>query len=79
VELGGHTDCVGSDSYNQRLSEARAESCRQYLIQQGVSPDRITAVGYGETQPIDPRCDPVKGNQINRRTEFKILQGLQCD
>lgn len=79
IELGGHTDCVGSDSYNQRLSEARAEACRQYLIQQGISPDRITAVGYGETQPIDPNCDPKRGNQINRRTEFKILRGLQCD
>lgn len=79
VELGGHTDCVGSDSYNQRLSEARAESCRQYLIQQGIAPDRITAVGYGETKPIDPNCHPKKGNQINRRTEFKILRGLQCD
>ncbi len=79
VELGGHTDCVGSDSYNQRLSEARAGSCRQYLVTQGISPDRITAVGYGETRPIDPNCHPKRGNQINRRTEFKILRGLQCN
>jgi|GEM_PF-2095723 len=79
VELSGHTDCVGSDSYNLKLSQARAESCRQYLIQQGIAPDRITAVGYGKTRPIDPNCDPKRGNQVNRRTEFKILRGLQCD
>jgi len=79
VELGGHTDCVGSDSYNQKLSEQRAEACRQYLIRKGISPTRIKAVGYGESQPIDPNCDPRRGNQINRRTEFKILHGLDCD
>lgn len=79
VELSGHTDCVGNDSYNMKLSQSRAESCRSYLLQQGISPDRITAVGYGKTRPIDPNCDPKRGNQVNRRTEFKILRGLQCD
>jgi len=79
VELGGHTDCVGGDKYNMGLSNRRAASCREYLIQQGMSSDRITSVGYGETRPIDPNCHPRKGNQINRRTEFKILRGLKCD
>ncbi len=63
---------MGSDSYNQRLSEDRANAVRNYLIEQGVSSDRIEAVGYGEKQPVATN-DTEEGRQLNRRVEFKIL------
>lgn len=79
IELGSHTDSVDSDSYNQLLSQRRAESAVKYLIQHGISPDRLVAKGYGESKPIarntnpDGTDNPV-GRQKNRRTEFKILE-----
>lgn len=79
MELSGHTDSVGSDSYNQQLSQARAESARQYLIRMGISGDRLTAKGFGESRPIAPNTNPdgsdnPEGRAKNRRTEFKVLQ-----
>ena len=77
VELSSHTDNIGSDSYNQKLSEARAKSCVEYLVGKGISRDRIVAKGYGETQPIAPNQvkgkDNPDGRKQNRRTEFKVL------
>ena len=74
VELGGHTDSKGTDEYNQRLSERRANSVRQYLAGKGVEPDRMTAVGYGETQPVADN-DSDEGRELNRRVELKITEG----
>ncbi len=73
VEIGGHTDSVGSDSYNQTLSYQRTNSVRQYLITyHQIEPDRLISVGYGESQPIaDNRTKA--GRDQNRRIEFKIL------
>jgi len=71
VELGGHTDSQGKDAANQALSQRRAESVRQYLIGQGIEAGRMTAVGYGETQPIADNATPA-GRAENRRVEFKI-------
>ncbi len=75
-ELGAHTDCRGGDMYNLVLSDARANSAVNYLIQHGVSPDRIVAKGYGETMPRNKCSNGVKcteeEHQANRRTEFKI-------
>src|SRR5206468_8581605 len=51
VTVEGHTDNVGSPEYNQGLSERRAYSVRDYLVEQGVAPSRVTAIGFGETQP----------------------------
>lgn len=79
IEMGSHTDSVGSFDYNIDLSRRRAESTTRYLISKGISPDRLTAKGYGETQPIarntnpDGTDNPV-GRDKNRRTEFKILE-----
>ena len=73
IELSGHTDSVGSDAANQKLSEARAESVRAYLIQKGISIDKIEAVGYGESSPVASN-DTDEGRQLNRRVEFKILE-----
>lgn len=71
VEVAGHTDSLGSDAYNQQLSQQRAEAVRQYLIERGVSPDRMTAVGYGESEPVDTN-DTVEGRERNRRVELRI-------
>ncbi|HEC78888.1 MAG TPA: hypothetical protein ENI34_07070 [candidate division WOR-3 bacterium] len=73
VEISGHTDSVGSDSYNQKLSYQRANAVRDYLIRyHNIDPSRLIAVGYGESQPIaDNRTKA--GRDLNRRIEFKIL------
>lgn len=73
VEIGGHTDSIGSDAYNQKLSYQRANAVRDYLIKyHTVDPSRLIAVGYGEGQPIaDNRTK--SGRELNRRIEFKVL------
>jgi peptidoglycan-associated lipoprotein len=79
IEMGSHTDSVASDAYNIQLSQRRAESTVNYLIQNGIDPNRLVAKGYGESKPIarntnpDGSDNPV-GRQRNRRTEFKILE-----
>jgi outer membrane protein OmpA-like peptidoglycan-associated protein len=74
IEIGGHTDAKGSDKYNIRLSNNRAKSVYDYLIQVGgVNPARLEAYGYGERMPIATNATD-EGRQLNRRVEFKILQ-----
>lgn len=73
IEVSGHTDSRGSDSYNLALSQARASAVRRYLISGGVDDQMITAMGYGETRPIDPSSTP-QAHLLNSRTEFKIRQ-----
>lgn len=77
IELSAHTDSRGSNSYNQKLSQARAQSCVDYLISKGVKTISIKAKGYGETQLVNHCKDGVKcsedEHQENRRTEVKIL------
>lgn len=70
-EIGGHTDSTGSDGYNQQLSERRAQSVMQYLGEHGVDASRMSAVGYGETEPIADN-DSDEGRELNRRVELKI-------
>jgi OmpA-OmpF porin, OOP family len=70
VMVEGNTDSVGTDAYNQGLSERRAESVRSHLIGRGVSASRLTAVGYGETRPIASN-DTEEGRALNRRVELK--------
>jgi len=72
VEIAGHTDNVGTDEYNMNLSKKRAESVSKYLIQKGVSKDRITTTSYGESRPRDTN-ETKEGRQNNRRVEFTIL------
>jgi outer membrane protein OmpA-like peptidoglycan-associated protein len=72
LEIEGHTDSVGSDELNNKLSQSRAESVRDYLQQAGVKPDRIKAVrGFGKTKPIATN-DSAAGRQQNRRVEVVI-------
>jgi outer membrane protein OmpA-like peptidoglycan-associated protein len=71
VILEGHTDSVGTLPYNQELSERRAESVRRYLVDHGVSEDRIRSVGYGETRPLADNSTP-EGRARNRRVEQRL-------
>ena len=74
VEVQSHTDERGTDAANLRTSRSRAEVVRQYLIQQGgVEPSRLTAVGYGERCPLNPRHNEAAW-EMNRRVEFRILR-----
>jgi outer membrane protein OmpA-like peptidoglycan-associated protein len=72
IEISGHTDNVGSDEFNQTLSENRAKAVYQYLINNGINAGRLVYKGYGETQPIASN-DNEEDRSRNRRTEFKIM------
>lgn len=79
IELSAHTDSKGTDAYNLKLSEARAQSCVNYLISKGIARSRLESKGYGESKPIAPNNlpngkDNPDGRQLNRRTEFKVLR-----
>jgi outer membrane protein OmpA-like peptidoglycan-associated protein len=73
VAIEGHTDSVGSDDYNQQLSERRAQAVRDYFVQQGINSTNVEAHGYGKTEPIATN-DTAEGRQQNRRVEL-ILSG----
>ncbi|MEZ4920529.1 MAG: OmpA family protein [Saprospiraceae bacterium] len=76
IRINGHTDSVGSDSDNQTLSENRAASVRQYLIDQGIAADRLESAGFGETAPVADNGTE-EGRARNRRTEFEIIPSKQ--
>lgn len=79
VEVSGHTDNVGNNDYNQKLSEQRAISVKNYLVSKGIATDRIETKGFGESKPIEPNQlpngkDNPEGRKKNRRIEFKVLR-----
>jgi outer membrane protein OmpA-like peptidoglycan-associated protein len=71
LEVDGHTDSVGSDAYNQDLSEKRAGAVRDYLVQQGIPVSSVTTMGFGKTQPIASNSNAA-GRQQNRRVEVVV-------
>jgi OOP family OmpA-OmpF porin len=73
VSIEGHTDNQGKDEYNQKLSEDRARSVMNYLVNKGIEKDRLTSTGFGMTKPLLSN-DTEAGQQRNRRVEFKIKQ-----
>lgn len=73
IELGGHTDNVGSDAVNQKLSENRAKAVYDYLVKHGVAADRLSYRGYGSTQPVADN-GTAEGRRQNRRTVFTIVE-----
>lgn len=80
IELISHTDCIGSEEFNQKLSLERAESAREFLVSRGVEPHRIKAFGYGEAFPLN-HCNCQEGvectdeeYEYNRRTEVKVTR-----
>jgi outer membrane protein OmpA-like peptidoglycan-associated protein len=79
VTLTAHTDSVGSDAYNLKLSQERAKLCADYLISKGISTSRISSIGYGRAKPIAPNTlpngqDNPDGRQLNRRLEFTVKE-----
>ena len=71
--IEGHTDSVGSEAYNEKLSDERANSVLRYLVNGGIDKDRLTAKGYGESQPIASNKTGT-GRQQNRRTEINLMK-----
>ena len=72
LEIGGHTDNVGTAAYNLKLSQDRAKSVYDFLIFKGINEKRLTYKGYGLTEPVESN-DTETGRARNRRTEVKIL------
>jgi len=77
IQVGSHTDSRGSNPYNETLSQNRANAAVDYVVSQGISRNRVTGVGYGETQLLNRCADNVEcskeEHQINRRTEMKVI------
>ncbi len=82
IDIRSHTDCRAPQAYNKKLSDNRAKSTRQYLISKGISSDRLTAMGYGESELVNNcACEPTnksdcseEEHQLNRRSEFIIIK-----
>ena len=73
IEISGHTDNVGTASFNQLLSQKRADAVVNYLLSKGIDKRRLSAKGYGQSKPIDSN-DTSEGRAANRRTEFEIIE-----
>jgi outer membrane protein OmpA-like peptidoglycan-associated protein len=71
IQINGHTDDVGDDTFNQKLSETRAKSVHDYLLSKGISPERLRFKGFGESKPLKSNDTP-EGKARNRRTEFVV-------
>jgi outer membrane protein OmpA-like peptidoglycan-associated protein len=71
IDVEGHTDSVGSDEFNQKLSEQRAGAVRDYLTTSGISTENVTSRGFGEAQPVASN-DTSQGRQQNRRVELVV-------
>ena len=78
VEIEGHTSSEGGEEYNQKLSEDRANSVRDYMISKGISKDRVTAVGYGYSRPKASN-DTEEGRKQNRRIEVRVTNPDEVD
>ncbi|MDY0041106.1 MAG: OmpA family protein [Desulforhabdus sp.] len=79
IVIEGHTDAIGTDAYNQGLSERRARSVYNFFRQSGIASGRMQTVGYGESNPIAPNTNPdgsdnPEGRALNRRVELKVVQ-----
>jgi outer membrane protein OmpA-like peptidoglycan-associated protein len=73
IALSGHTDHVGSDEDNLRLSQNRINAVMNYLLKNGIKPDRMSATGYGESRPVASN-ETDEGRALNRRVEFTIVK-----
>jgi outer membrane protein OmpA-like peptidoglycan-associated protein len=80
IEIEAHTDAIGSDEYNLKLSQERANTILQYLVKKGINNSRLVAKGYGESKPIAPNSingkDNPEGRALNRRCSFKVIGKL---
>ncbi len=73
VRIEGHTDSIGSDAYNMKLSNRRANAVRDYLVNKGIAPSRLESIGYGKSRPIADN-KTAAGRAQNRRTEFNVVE-----
>jgi OOP family OmpA-OmpF porin len=73
LSIEGHTDSVGADKYNKKLSDQRAASVMKYLVEHGIDAGRLVSKGWGETKPIGDNKTP-EGKEQNRRVEFVIVE-----
>ena len=73
IEISGHTDNIGAESFNELLSQRRADAVVSYLVEKGVDKNRLSAKGYGQSNPVDFN-DTAEGRASNRRTEFEIIE-----
>ena len=73
IEISGHTDNIGAVSFNELLSQRRADAVVDYLVEKGVDIERLSAKGYGQTKPVDSN-DTAESRASNRRTEFEIIE-----
>lgn len=73
IEISGHTDNIGSSSYNKKLSLRRANAVKDYLVNKGIDPRRIDTQGFGEEKPLASNDDELEGRELNRRVEFKVI------
>ncbi len=77
IEISAHTDDVGSETYNLKLSERRAESVTEYITDKGIPGEALIAKGYGESQPAFLPADIDENREKNRRVEMKIIETKQ--
>jgi outer membrane protein OmpA-like peptidoglycan-associated protein len=73
IEISGHTDNVGSESFNEILSQRRADAVVSFLVGKGVDKNRLSAKGYGQSKPVESNYTD-EGRAQNRRTEFEIIK-----
>ena len=74
INIEGHTDSIGSSTYNKKLSQKRAESVKDFLVErEEISSSRLSARGFGEARPLSDN-DSEEGREQNRRVEFNIIQ-----
>ena len=73
IEISGHTDNIGAESFNELLSQRRADAVVNYLVEKGVEKNRLSAKGYGQSVPVESN-DTAEGRASNRRTEFEIIE-----
>ena len=73
IEISGHTDNIGNKSYNELLSQRRADAVVRYLVSKGIDKNRLIAKGYGQSIPVATN-DTEEGRSTNRRTEFEIIE-----
>lgn len=73
VEIGGHTDAVGTREFNKWLSQRRADAVKNFLTSKGIDTRRVKTQGYGKEKPLASNDDEIEGRELNRRVEFKVL------
>jgi outer membrane protein OmpA-like peptidoglycan-associated protein len=74
MEIGGHTDAIGTKEYNKYLSLSRAQAVKDYLVKKGINTRRVKTIGHGKSKPLASNDDERGGRELNRRVEFKVLE-----